>query len=140
MITDEEIAQLPENSQLAFVEFEKILRDRLHKEEDAVAGEQYGDATSYRLEYINKVVAAALYYDIEDIKNCTVPRSNENVAEACRDFQTEVDHFTIQVRLSVGPRTRRESVGLDEDTKAEIHDHITKIRLVIDHASLSVEK
>jgi hypothetical protein len=33
MITDEELAQLPDDPELAFVELERILRDRLNEKE-----------------------------------------------------------------------------------------------------------
>jgi hypothetical protein len=52
MITDDEISQLPEDPELAFVEFEKILRARVHEKEDDASQENYGNADPYRLEYL----------------------------------------------------------------------------------------
>ena len=51
MITDDELAQLPEDPELAFVEFERIVRARYYEAEREEAETQYGNAGSYRLEY-----------------------------------------------------------------------------------------
>ena len=50
MITDEELAGLPDDPQLAFVEFERILRARVHEAEQEASQSQYGDADPQRLE------------------------------------------------------------------------------------------
>lgn len=75
------------------------------------------------------------------VKDWKVPLSNDNnVADTCRNFQSEVDNFTMQVRLRHGPRVRENSVSLNRDTKSTIHDYITKIRQVIGNADLPIEK
>ncbi|MFI5024786.1 MAG: hypothetical protein ACHQRJ_24440 [Alphaproteobacteria bacterium] len=53
MITNEEIFRHPEDPELAFVAFERILRDRLHEKENGASQVQWSDADSYRLGYIN---------------------------------------------------------------------------------------
>jgi hypothetical protein len=136
MITDEELAQLPEDPELAFVEFERIMRARLYEAEDEVSREQFGDADTYRLEYMNKVLAAAKEYGIETLVQWQVPSANARIFEQYRQFVSDVDHFTTQIRIRHAPKNRRNSVGLDGNTKRKIHHHIDQIRSAIDQAEL----
>jgi hypothetical protein len=82
MITDEEIEQLPEDPELAFVGFEKILRERLSAKVDRFSQEQWGDAEPYYLEYINKVSAAAQTFEIGTLKDWGVPDVDSNIYSA----------------------------------------------------------
>jgi hypothetical protein len=141
LISDEEIAALPEDRQSAFVEFEKIVRARVQARENEVAGQQWGDADPYRLEYINKVLAAARAYEVEALKDWQVPPTgSSNIFDEYRQFTADVDHFTMQIRIRKAPINRRSSVGLDGNTKVKIHHHIEQIRQTIDAAGLPVEK
>ena len=47
MITDEEIEQLPEDPELAFVQFEEIVRKRLNAKIDDLNQDDYGGADVY---------------------------------------------------------------------------------------------
>jgi hypothetical protein len=136
MITDEELAQLPEDPELAFVEFERIMRARLYEAEEEASRQQFGDADSYRLEYINKVLAAAKEYGIEALVEWHVPSVGSRIFEEYRQFASDVDHFTTQLRIRHAPKSRGNSVGLNGNTKRKIHHHIDQIRSVIDQAEL----
>jgi hypothetical protein len=140
MITDEEIAELPDDPELAFVEFERIMRTRVQEAEQEVAQEQFGDADTYRLEYMNKVLAAAKEYGIDAIVPWQIPHANSNIFQEYRQFVSDVDHVTTQLRIRHAPRTRRNSVGLDGKTKTKIHHHVEQIRSVIEQAELPDEK
>jgi hypothetical protein len=80
MITDDELADLPEKPELAFVELEKIMRARL-REIEREHDRDY-DPDGDRLEYINKVVAEAKVYGIEDISRCDIPRVSSRIYDA----------------------------------------------------------
>lgn len=140
MITDEELAQLPEDPELAFVEFERIVRARLYEEEQKASREEYYNVDSHRLEYINKVVAAARVYDIAALAQWQVPSVRDNISDAYMQFTTDVDHFTTQIRIHHAPRSRQNTVGLDGNTKAKIHHHIAQIRTAIENAGLPEPK
>lgn len=140
MITDDEIAQLPEDPELAFVELEKILRVRVQGKEDEAVHEQYRDADSYRLEYINQGLAAARVYQIPFLMGLEVPPVRGNIRDAYEQISSDVDHVTTQIRLRAGTRNREGSVGLDGNTKARIHHYIQKIRTAIESADLPDDK
>ncbi|MGH7036201.1 MAG: hypothetical protein ACREFL_20940 [Stellaceae bacterium] len=140
MITDDELSGLPEDPELAFVEFERIMRARLHEKEYEASQEQWGDADPYRLEYINRVLAAARVYNVDQLKGWEVPSVEGNVSNVYRQFSTDVDHFTTQIRIRNVARNRQGSVGLDGNTKAKIHHHIAQIRTAIEEAALPDDK
>lgn len=141
LITDEDLANLPEDPQLAFVELERVARVRVQQWETEIAEVQYGDADPYRLEYINKVLAAARVYEIDALKDWQVPNVRDsNIYDQYRQFTHDVDHFTMQIRIRNVPVNRRASVGLDGNTKIKIHHHIGKIREAIEAAALPDEK
>jgi hypothetical protein len=141
MITDDEIEQLPEQSEDAFVEFEKIVRKRINDKIHEDAQEQWGNSDVYYLEYINEVSAAAREYDIEGLRNWKVPQVGyPNLYQEYLQFTHEVDGFTTQIRLRRAKRNRRNSVGLDGNTKTKIHQYIQKIRTVLNKFELPQPK
>lgn len=77
MITDEELAELPEDSELAFVEFERIVRARLREAEQQE--DRNYTANSERLEYINKMIAAAKVYNIDGLCEWEVPKVDSDI-------------------------------------------------------------
>ena len=112
MISDVEMSELPVDPELAFVQFEKILRGRVQEMETQEADSQRFDADSYRLEYMNKVHAAAKVFGIEALANLDVPRADRNssIAEQYRQFVSGVDYVTIQIRLH-SARSNRQGSG-----------------------------
>jgi hypothetical protein len=141
MITDEELAQLPDDPELAFVEFERIMRTRLYEAvQKAVSQDQYEHRETCQLEYMNKVLAAAKEYGIEALSSWRVPSANDEILDKSRNFTADVDHITMQIRIRNAPRNRQNSVGLDGNTKTKIHHHIGQIRSAIETAELPDEK
>ena len=149
MINDEQLAQLPEDPTLAFVEFERILR--AHVDEQELQELKLADQgapplpysytlTSYKRDYINKVLAAAKAYDIAGLDSWSVPSARDDVEDIYINFTAAVDHFTTQVRIHNAPRNRENSVGLDGNTKARIHLYIQRIRDTIEKADLPEDK
>lgn len=102
MISDDELSRLPADPELAFVQFEKILRERVQEMETQEQGSQGEfDANAYRLEYMNKVHAAAKVYEIEALAKLDVPNSNRYsyIADEYKQFTCDVDHVTMQIRI-----------------------------------------
>jgi len=144
MISDEDLSQLPADPGLAFVQFEKILRERVEELEKQEAGSQ-GDfnADPYRLQYINKVHAAATVYGIDipaKLHAANFDFGRFNVVEEYRQFRYDVDHVTTQLRLRAARNDLQSSVSLDEIVKAKIHHFIKEIRKAVERSELSDDK
>jgi hypothetical protein len=142
MISDDELSELPVDPELAFVQLEKILRERVQEMETREADSQGAfDADSYRLEYMNKVHAAAAAFSIEVLATLEVPKSDQNsIAREYRQFVRDVDHVTIQIRIHSARSNRQGSVGLDDTTRAKIHHFIKQIREAIGQSELPDDK
>jgi hypothetical protein len=137
MITDDELAQLPEDPELAFVQFERIVRDRLNEN---LRDAENHESESYQLEYMNKVIAAAKVFDLTILREWEVPSVNGRVWENFRQFSADVDHYTMQIRILHTSRTKKYSVALDQPTKAKIRHFIELIKDTIEKAQLTVDK
>lgn len=131
VITDDELAELPDDPRLAFVEFEKIMRARLYEAEQEQSNYQYGDTEPYRLEYINKVLAAAKEFDIHELHAWKPPSVDEKIHDIYKQLASDIDHITTQIRIRNVTRKRKYSVGLDNSARSKIHHYIQQIRDVI---------
>jgi hypothetical protein len=144
MISDEELSDLPSDPELAFVQFEKILRTRLQEEEHCERGSNNYDADTSRIEYMNKVAAAAKAFGITVLSELEIPKYDRDDYSAFiaqyRQFVADVDHVTIQIRIHAARADREGTVGLDDLGRAKIHHFIQQIRIVIEQADLPDEK
>jgi hypothetical protein len=131
VITDDELAELPDDPRLAFVEFEKIMRARLYEAEQEQSNYQYGDTEPYRLEYINKVLAAAKEFCIEELSDWKTPSADGRIHDIYKQLASDVDHITTQIRIRSITRRRKYSVSLDTSARTKIHHYIQQIRGVI---------
>ncbi len=138
MITDEELMALPEEPEMAFVEFERILRESVIANiENSHNGQ---DASEYRLEYMNKILAASKAYELDILQDWAVPSANVEVYTIYKNFLSDVDHYTTQVRLKNVRRNKKFSVSLDTATKIKIHHFINQIKNSIEQTDLEEHK
>lgn len=137
-LTDDEIAGLPEDAHEAFVNGEKILRDRL--EERLLELYEEGNTDHLTQAYMNNVLALARYFEINEIAcwNRAIPRSH-NWAEYLH-FTAEVDACTVEMRLASIRRTKDNSVALDVDAKNKLRLLLEHIRETVDNLDISTAK
>ena len=142
MISDDELSQLSADPELAFVQFEKILRERIEDFERQEKSQGDFNANPYRLQYMNKVHAAAKVYGIEVLAKLHVAKFDRpgSIVEEYRQFTHDVDHVTIQIKLRSALIDRQGSVGLDDITKAKIHHFIKQIGEAIERSDLPEDK
>lgn len=144
MISNDELSGLPADPELAFVRFEEIVRQKMQDwevEERRNNGDF--DADTFRLEYMNKVAAAAKAYGIEALSGLEVPKlggSQISFIDAYRQFLADVDHVTIQIRIHAARADHEGTVGLEDIERSKIHHFIQRIRTVIEQADLPDDK
>jgi hypothetical protein len=132
VITDDEMAELPSDPELAFVAVEKILRNSLERHEFDAKNNDYNPDPS-RLEYMTKVLASARAYNINALDELKVPRVTKlGLDKECQNFTADVDFVTMQIRLNSARFNREGTVKLDQTTKRKIHHFIQQIRDAID--------
>jgi hypothetical protein len=138
MITDAELAELPDDPEQAFVGYERKLRE---KTIDALERSDGGSAETIQLQYINLVIAAARFFGMEFLKDFEVPRvSASNIYESYVQLLSDVDHCTLHLRLRHARRMKQYSVALDAAAKSKIRHHLTKIREIIDKLEIKPSK
>lgn len=138
MITDEQIQELPlDDPEMAFVCFEAIVRGNA---QDAISRTDE-NSTEYELEYLNKVMAAAQHFGIEIVGDLKMPKwGDKDIYARYRQLLSDVDKFTVQVRLRHFSEAKRFSVALDAAAKTKIHHFVDKLREAIAALDVSQEK
>jgi uncharacterized coiled-coil protein SlyX len=132
MITDEELSNLPEDPEAAFIEYERLVRMRA-LDEIQQAIDQQSSADPARLEYISHVIAAAEHYQVPALKQWQVPGASENrLADMYQNFVSEVNFAIVQMRLKRAQRSKRYSVRFDPSTKELMRHHLRQIREIVD--------
>lgn len=144
MISNDELSGLPSDPELAFVRFEEIVRLKMQEwERDERVSNGDLDADTYRLEYMNKVAAAAKAYRIEALSGLEIPKlggNQINFIDAYRQFLADVDNVTIQIRIHAARADHEGTVGLEDIERSKIHHFIQQIRTVIEGADLPDDK
>lgn len=137
LISDDELLNLPDDPELAFVQYERTLRDKLHTEINESGG--YNEQ-SLQLEYINHVIAAVKALELNILSEWMVPKVNENISRLYDQFCSDVDHFTVQIRFKHVRRIKYYSIALDPTTKQKIRHHLTKIKEIVDRLEVPDKK
>jgi low affinity Fe/Cu permease len=138
MISDAELAELPDDPEQAFIGYERKLRE---KTIDALEHSDGGSAQTIQLQYINLVIAAARFFGMEFLQNFEVPRvSASNIHDSYVQLISDVDHCTLQLRLRHTRRAKQYSVALDAPTKAKIRHHLAQVREIVDKLDVEPPK
>jgi hypothetical protein len=137
MISDDELVDLPDDPELAFVQCERRLRDRLF---DNLKDSEGYDIASYKLQYINHVVAIARGLNLPLFDNYDVPTVEANIESFYTQFLQDVDHFTVQIRMRRARRLKLYSVALDGATKEKVRHYLGQIKIIVDDSKLSQRK
>lgn len=137
MISDDELLNLPDDPELAFVQYEASLREKI------LAGmreSHENDADHFRLDYINHVIAAAKAFDIENLKDWDAQPSRDHIFEYYGQLLSQVVQYTVQIRIKHSRRVKQYSVTLNSSTRQKIRHHLGKIKETVDRLDVSQSK
>lgn len=130
-ITQEEIEDLPDDNEAAFLSFVRIARARLSEATSKLDPRQEDEwemVNEARHGFMNVVTAAARRYDISPFSKIDVPKIGQFANDTHRQFVADLDHYMTQLLLSDGLRTKRDSVLLSEQAKQRIKTHLHHLR------------
>ncbi|NTF80538.1 hypothetical protein [Rhizobium rhizogenes] len=142
-ITQEEIDDLPEDGNTAFLQFVKIARGRLDRRTDQLDDNderEWRIIRDARYGFMNVVVAAGRRYSVEPFASMEMPSFQGFDDLAHRQFILDVDHYMTQLLLGDGLRTRRDSVALSEGAKSKIRTHLHHLRETVAKSDLAEDK
>lgn len=137
VISDEELLNLPDDPELAFVQFEDSLRKKLYSE-IAAANDEYTE--DLRRNYVDHVLAAAKAFDIVGLRDWHEPPLDDRIYGFCNQLMSEVTGYTVQIRIRDSRRVKRYSVALDSSAKQKIRYHLGKIKETADRLEISQSK
>lgn len=129
IISDDDLLNLPDDPELAFVEYEASLREKIFAE---MRESHEQDYRNIRLDYINHVIAAAKAFDIKDLRDCDGPQGNDQTFEYYEWLLSEVVQYTVQIRIKNSRRVKRYSVALNSTVRQKIRHHLGKIKETVD--------
>jgi hypothetical protein len=135
--------ELPDDDRLAFgMIVERAtdwLADRL-KEVDETERASWQAYESAQLSVMNVVIASAKHYQIEPFAKMIVPRRDKFDSNDFVEFQTELDHYLIQIMLDNTMRLRRDTAAIDSKSREKIRDYLNVLKKAIDDAEMSEAK
>lgn len=142
-ITQEEIDDLPDDNEAAFLSFVRIARSRLAEataDLDTREQNEWEIVNEARHGFMNVVTAAARRYDIRPFSEIDVPKIGQFANDTHRQFVADLDHYMTQLLLSDGLRTKRDSVLLSEQAKQRIKTHLHHLRKQIEKEDMPDKK
>jgi hypothetical protein len=135
-ISDEELAALPDDEEVAFVKFERLARERL----DAEISTYEETPKSLLGNYMNVVLTGAKHFNIFLADTWVQTIEGERPWDHYSDFTTAIDNLTLEIRLRKIEQAKRESVALDPAVKLKVRHHLEQIRTIVDQANLPTDK
>jgi len=131
--------ELPDRVDDAFLAIEREARN--HYDEVFANLDDFGSASSAQYEYMVKVQAAARHAEIDTLMKIDIPSpTREDTYNFYNLFRADVEAAIIDIRFARIKGADQFSVELDAKAKSDIHDHIGKIRQVIEQADLDQNK
>lgn len=141
--TQEQIEDLPEDPDEAFVALVRIAQQKLSEVEKDNSDD---DQDSWRVleesrhSFTNFVLAAGKHFRIQPFVDMDVPVRANFDDRVYQQFKEDLDHYVIQIVLGTGIRTKRDSVPIEPEAKEKIRNYIHAIKQCIDRADLTESK
>jgi len=138
-----ELEGLPEDSQLAFIEFVKLAQSRLAARLETLTA---GDADDWNLRqdaqygFQNVIIGAARKFGIAPFASAEMPLVANHRNEDYNQFRADLSHYIAQIVLHAVDQDRSGSVPLLENVRQNIRTHIFHLRAAIDNSELPDER
>lgn len=137
MLTNEEIALLPQNPEMAFVELDNIARSKVL--------EKNVGRNDWQIEraYVNYIFAFVDENDVKIELNRNVPFDDGGFNDYYHEFLQNIEYykarfvFSERKKINAGLVTE---ISLDNDSKGEIHNLLNRIRIIVSEMDLSDSK
>jgi hypothetical protein len=142
-ITQDEIDDLSEDHEAAFIEFVHIAQRRLrdftrdYPDNDRDAWDVVNEA---RHSFVNIVVAAGKRYGIDPFATMEVPVLAKFGDASHKQFRADLDHYITQLVLGNAIQGKRDSVQVPVAVKERIRVHLAALRKAVDNADLNESK
>jgi hypothetical protein len=139
--TEEQLFNLPEDLDLAFVRLEELARQELEQTwaEEERTGNPAGTACEF--DYMSHVLAAAEECGVEELMKWETPSvGDEDARVVCRNFRQDAKRVALKLNIRALRRAKGYTVAFDAATKAKLRHHLEQIRQTVDKLELSDAK
>lgn len=137
MITDDDLENIPDDPEYAFVVLEEKLRSRTADALD----DPNGNAQQYHmLTYITKTLALKDGLDLSILSDWSVPARDADIFSAYSEFSQEVDRYTTLIRVRRARRIKKYSIPLDGTAKAKLRHWLNQIKEFVDKLDVSEDR
>jgi hypothetical protein len=138
LIDQTEIDALPEGNAAAFVEFERICRQRLG--EILETFNQNDDWNGPRLRYMGNVAAAAEAYNIDGFENLPTPNPHNFQFENFIVFEHEITQIVTKLQIKNAKQKQADTVKLPASRAAQISKYVEILRRRIEASDFDDKK
>lgn len=142
-VTNDELDELPEDSDAAFIAFVRIAEARL-KERLKELGQRdqhnYDEIDDARYGFHNVVLSAAKKFGIEPFSSLQMPMFEDHNDARYRQFRHDLTHYITQLMLTTAERDRSNSVPLLDTTRQKLETYIFHLRDAIKNSNLPDSK
>jgi len=132
-IDDDFFIDLPEDSELAFLQLEEKLRSELQEKT------KQNQNNLFYMEYFNQIHAIARGLALPILEKFEVPQVG-NAINVFTAVSPEIENFIIQVKIRRGRRARGYSAVLDSTTKEKVRHLIAHINSIVDRLEVDIRK
>jgi hypothetical protein len=143
LITPDELAELPDDNNLAFTGLVQIASKRFNEITNSLNDRDEDDwrrLEDARYGFINVIISAAKRFEITVLASIDVPKLDKFTESNYRQFRFDLDHYLTQILIDHSIRVKRESIMVPIKTKEKIRDYVRALRDCIDKADLSDTK
>lgn len=138
-ITQDELDELPEDSEAAFIEFvhisQRSLRD-FTRENSVNNQTEWDELNEARHSFANIVLAAAKRYGIEPFDKMEVPTIEKFDDIKHKQFRADLDHYITQLVVGNTIRGRRDSVAIPQASRDKLRTYLGALREAVEKADL----
>jgi hypothetical protein len=142
-VTQDELDDLPEDPQLAFMTFVRLAQGRLAETTKGLNPEEryeWEELEELRHSFMNVVVAAAKRFEIEPFVDMEVPTLTEFSQTDHRQFRADLDHYITQLMLDNSIRAKHDSIEVLPKSKDRLRAYVHSLRDCVEQANMTAAK
>lgn len=142
-VSQEEIDDLPEDPQAAFIQFADHAHRSLQDKKVEIKFRNEADENNWKnicYLYVQTIIGAAEEYKIKELMNLYVPSASKFTMDDFLEFEGKLTRCTSKIVLSNAAHTRSDTVFIKEKNKDRIRSHLHHLKNCVVESALSAGK
>jgi hypothetical protein len=142
-VTQEELDGLDEDPRKAFMQLVNYAQKSLFNQTSKINPENEYDwnrIEELQQKFMNVIVASGKKYEVEPFASINIPKHSEYRTTDYKQFESDLDHYVTQLIIDNSLRTRKNSVGILQNSKEKIRDYVRALKTCIENAQMEEKK